>query len=450
MCDPLIPLIGRAPHDVVFRRPGGSTTAAAFLADAQHLAAGLPDASHVVNLCQDRYCFAVAFAAALLRGQVSLLSSDRSTERLRGMAGAYPGLYALADEPGFEASLPVHPVAADASARPRFAPDNLSIRATQLAAIVFTSGSTGEPVAHRKLWGALAARSRDAGRRFRMSAGQPVSIVGTVPAQHMYGFETTVLLPLHAPASSWCGPAFFPRDVRAALEMLPERRVLVTTPLQIRALLQAESELPALDRVISATAPLYAELAAEAERRWQTEVHEIFGATEVGSIASRRTIASEVWTTYPRVRLHASRTRTGEEDVLVAGPFSELYPLSDLVERLDGTRFRLLGRRTDVVKLGGRRTSLAALNHILTSVEGVSDGIFVAPDDLDERPTARLLAFVVAPELSAEAVMAALRGRVDPVFLPRRVVRVDVLPRNPTGKLPEQALAVLRARVGEG
>jgi acyl-coenzyme A synthetase/AMP-(fatty) acid ligase len=46
--------------------------------------------------------------------------------------------------------------------------------------------------------------------------------------------------------------------------------------------------------------------------------------------------------------------------------------------------------------------------------------------------------------------MAALRGRVDPVFLPRRVVRVDVLPRNPTGKLPEQALAALRARVGEG
>jgi acyl-coenzyme A synthetase/AMP-(fatty) acid ligase len=191
-------------------------------------------------------------------------------------------------------------------------------------------------------------------------------------------------------------------------------------------------------------------LAAEAERQWRTEVHEIFGATEVGSIASRRTVAGEVWTTYPRVRLHASRAGSGEEDMLVTGPFAEPYPLSDLVERLDGARFRLLGRRTDVVKLGGRRTSLAGLNHILTSIEGVSDGLFVAPDDLDERPTARLLAFVVAPSLSPEAVMAALRGRVDPVFLPRRVVQVDALPRNATGKLPEQALAALRARVGEG
>jgi acyl-coenzyme A synthetase/AMP-(fatty) acid ligase len=80
----------------------------------------------------------------------------------------------------------------------------------------------------------------------------------------------------------------------------------------------------------------------------------------------------------------------------------------------------------------------------------VSDGLFVAPDDLDERPTARLLAFVVAPGLSAESVMAALRGRVDPVFLPRRVVQVDALPRNATGKLPDQAVTALRAQLSEG
>ena len=447
--DPLVPLIGRPSHEIVFRRPDGDVTAGTFLADARHLAAGLPEATHVVNLCQDRYCFALAFAAGLLRGQVSLLSSDRSPDRLRGMAAAYPGVYALSDEPDVAGPLPQHPVAR--VAHPGSADlDCPAIRATQLAAVVFTSGSTGEPVAHRKPWGALVARSRDAGRRFRMGAGQPASIVGTVPAQHMYGFETTVLLPLHAPASSWCGPAFFPRDMRAALEAVPDRRILVTTPLQIRALLQAAAALPALDRVISATAPLYADLAAEAERRWRTEVHEIFGATEVGSIASRRTVAGEVWTAYPRVRLHASRTRTGEEGMLVTGPFAEPYPLSDLVERLDGVRFRLLGRRTDVVKLGGRRTSLAGLNRILTSIEGVSDGMFVAPDDLEARPTARLLAFVVAPGLTAQSVMAALRGRVDPVFLPRRVVQVDALPRNATGKLPEQALAALRARLDEG
>lgn len=441
-------LIGRPADAVLFRTPARSITAREFLADARHVAAGLPEAKFAINLCQDRYSFAVAFAAALLRGQVSLLSSDRSPERLQSMAGEYPGLYALSDESGRDGPLPLHPICAM-----KLLPTEAmtpAIPATRLAAIVFTSGSTGEPTAHRKLWGALATRSRDAGRRFGMSIKQPASIVGTVPAQHMYGFETTVLLPLHAPASSWCGPAFFPHDVRSALAAVPGPRILVTTPLQLRAMAQGLEVLPELARVISATSPLDADLARDAERRWRTELHEIFGATEVGSIASRRTVEGEIWTAYPRIRLRASRTRAGEEEMLVTGPFAEPQPLSDLVERLDNVHFRLLGRRTDIIKLGGRRTSLAGLNRILTSIEGVRDGVFVAPGDLDERPTARLLAFVVAPGLTSKEVMLELRARVDPVFLPRRIVQVDMLPRNETGKLPQRAVSMLRDRAGEG
>jgi len=102
-----------------------------------------------------------------------------------------------------------------------------------------------------------------------------------------------------------------------------------------------------------------------------------------------------------------------------------------------------------MIKLGGRRASLAELNRILTGIDGVLDGQFIAPDDLDRRPTARLLVFVVAPERSADDILAALRGRIDPPFLPRRVIRVDELPRNDVGKLTEQALGQLRARAGD-
>jgi acyl-coenzyme A synthetase/AMP-(fatty) acid ligase len=444
--DKPVPLLSRAPGAVLFRAPGLAVTAAGFLADAQALAASLPEGGAVANLCESRYAFAVAFAAAVIRGQVSLLSADRSAERLADLGRRFPGLYALIDAP---ADLPVPSRLVRPAGAARAAGPVPAIPATQPAALVFTSGSTGEPVAHRKLWGALAARSRDAGRRFRLASARPAGVVGTVPAQHMYGFETTVLLPLHAPAASWCGPAFYPGDIRAALAEMPAPRVLVTTPLQLRALLRAGAALPPLERVISATAPLYPDLAAAVERAWAAEVWEIFGATEVGSIASRRTAASDVWTAYPRIRLHGGLTRAGEEEMLVTGPFSEPCALNDLVERLDPMRFRLLGRRTDVIKLGGRRISLAGLNRVLTSLDGVVDGLFVAPDDLESRPTARLLAFVVAPGVSAEALMAQLRGRVDPLFLPRRIVHVDTLPRNETGKLPDKALADLRARAGD-
>jgi acyl-coenzyme A synthetase/AMP-(fatty) acid ligase len=50
---------------------------------------------------------------------------------------------------------------------------------------------------------------------------------------------------------------------------------------------------------------------------------------------------------------------------------------------------------------------------------------------------------VVAPGLSAAALIKNLRGRIDPVFLPRPLLMVDRLPRNATGKLPQQALQSL-------
>ena len=136
---------------------------------------------------------------------------------------------------------------------------------------MFTSGSTGAPVPYPKRWGALVACSRAAaGHVFAPGS----TVVGTVPPQHMYGFETTVLLPLHAPVASWCGAAFFPADIAAALATLAGAGppMLVTTPLQLRSLLDAGTLLPDLAAVVSATAPLSPALAAAAEAAWGAPV----------------------------------------------------------------------------------------------------------------------------------------------------------------------------------
>jgi acyl-coenzyme A synthetase/AMP-(fatty) acid ligase len=431
---PLTHLVERQADAVLFRGPAGAVTAAAFLHDAHVLAHTLPDGAFLVNLCRDRYAFTVAFAAALLRRQVCLLPGDASPARLAALALQYPGCTAAVDAPDPSMPMPgcvVRPTGSGTGA------DNPALPSHQLAAIVFTSGSTGTPVAHPKLWGALAERSRAAAGAFGLDAAPP-TLVGTVPPGHMYGFETTALLPLHAPAASWCGPAFYPGDIAAALAAVPAPRILVTTPLQLRALVGSGAALPPLQAVISATAPLDPALAGEAERRWEAPVMEIFGATEVGSIASRRTAAGDRWTAYPGVDIQA-----GADGTMVSAPWAGPTPLADDVELEGAGRFRLLGRRADLVKLGGRRASLSGLNRILLELDGVADGAFVVPDDLGQRANARLLAVVVAPRRSAEGILADLRGRMDPLFLPRRVVRVDALPRNELGKLPRQALLAM-------
>ena len=53
---------------------------------------------------------------------------------------------------------------------------------------------------------------------------------------------------------------------------------------------------------------------------------------------------------------------------------------------------------------------------------------------------ARLAAVVVAPGMSVAALTEQLRQLIDPVFLPRPLLIVQQLPRNATGKLPQQAL----------
>ncbi len=433
-------LTDRDPGGILCHRAcGEAVTVGGFLAEAAALAALLPDGGGpAVNALSDRYLALLGFAAAVMRGHATLLGAGgrASGGFWRMAAEGHPGAYALADAPTPESPFPVirlDALPAQAAASVRLAP----IPPDRIVAIAYTSGSTGVPAAHAKPWGALVHGAAAAAERFGL-AMPGFGIVATVPPQHMYGFETTMMLPLRHPVAVHSGESFFPSDVLAALDALPGRRILVTTPLHLRALLAKSRWPPALDAVISATAPLSRELAEAVERDWGAPMLEIYGATEAGSMASRRTVADPTWLPYRGVEV-----RSGS--ALVPG-IGEV-PLADAIEPAgEGGRFRLLGRLADLGKLGGKRASLAELNRTLASVEGVVDGVFVAPEDIEGNPAARLSAYVVAPGRSADAVLGALRGRIDPVFLPRRVVMVPALPRDPLGKLPRAALAGLAAR----
>ena len=89
--------------------------------------------------------------------------------------------------------------------------------------------------------------------------------------------------------------------------------------------------------------------------------------------------------------------------------------------------------------MAGKRSSLAHLNFHLNRIDGVEDGAFWLPDEVPGT-VVRPVAFVVAPKLSAQAITQALRAHLEPAFVPRRVVHVNALPREATGKLTLNAL----------
>ncbi len=218
----------------------------------------------------------------------------------------------------------------------------------------------------------------------------------------------------------------------------PRRGVLVTAPIHLRACVRADLRWPQTAFLISATAPLSPALAAQAETAFDAPVLEIYGCTEAGSIASRRTLDGDRWRLYDGFQL-----RDGS---LTGAHLPEPVPLSDIVEACGETEFKLLGRREDLVNVAGKRSSLGYLNHQLGEITGVVEGVFLAPD-ASETEVERLAAVVVAPELSERQLLAALAQRLDPVFLPRPLVKVKALPRTETGKVTRDLLLALIARL---
>jgi acyl-coenzyme A synthetase/AMP-(fatty) acid ligase len=253
----------------------------------------------------------------------------------------------------------------------------------------------------------------------------------------MYGFESTVLLALLSGNALSAERPFYPADVAAAVQKVPRPRVLVTTPIHLRTLLTSEVEFPALDLVMSATAPLSRELAREVEATYRAPLLEIYGSTETGQIAMRRTAEKAGWRLWPGVHLSISNDQAYAQ----GGHIEQLTPMCDVIEVTGEDEFLLHGRKADLVNVAGKRSSFGYLNAQLNAIPGVVDGAFFLREEMTgSTGVARLGAVVVAPGLSVASLTEQLRQLIDPVFLPRPLLIVEQLPRNATGKLPQQAL----------
>jgi acyl-coenzyme A synthetase/AMP-(fatty) acid ligase len=408
---------------------------AAFRRDVAALAARMPDHGYVINLCTNRYRFMVGLAAALQRRQISLLPAANVPAALAALAEDYPDLYALTDRA--RPDLPYMDYPDDLTGEATEA-DPFDLPDDQPAVILFTSGSTGRPKPAAKTWSVLRQSALGAGARLGVAQLAGATVIGTVPHQHSYGLESVILLGLLHGLTIDSGWPLYPADIRAALANAPPPRILVTTPVHLRALLAEPEDMPQADLILSATAPLPAELAEAAEACFGAPLVEIYGCTEAGQVATRRTAQQSQWHCLDGAALHQDALGTWVSGPAVAGPTL----LHDTIELTGAEHFTLGARAADLVDVAGKRTSLAHLNHQLLGIEGVQDGVFV----MGEAPNggiARLAAVVVAPSFTQRALMAALRQRIDAAFLPRPLLLVEALPRNALGKLPRADLLKL-------
>lgn len=311
------------------------------------------------------------------------------------------------------------------------------------AVVKLTSGSTGDPVG-------ICLSEEALGRGIAqiaegMDLGAHDRVLVSIPLSHSYGFDNGVLSLAAAGTPLVLEPGYYPASLLRALAE-GEATFFPAVPPMVRAL--GETAWPQglpLRRVICAGGPLdplFADRFRERSGRW---VHQFYGSTETGGIcfesrpdeaASRGTVGRPL----PGVRVELD----GEGTVLVdsAASFSAYLGCSEarrgpvrLGDRAEWTaegRLRLVGRTADLLNVGGRRVSAAALEAALKRLPEVEDAAVVGVSD----------------PLRGDRVVAFLVGQggrvaVDrlPSGLARRNLRwLDTLPYTDRGKLDRACL----------
>lgn len=436
---------GLDERPVAWRR-GELVQRAQFLADVARWQAAFAarPGERVALHFDDGYEFAAALYGAWHAGKQVFLPGDTQPATLQRLvpevdacAGSLPGALQPA------ASVQEPPLAG----RPPLDPHTTRL-------VVYTSGSSGEPVAIHKLLAQLDAEIHTQQATFgpRVDADGPACVYATVSHQHIYGLLFYTLWPLAAGRPFVAERIVYPEEMAARLGGRPT--VLITSPAHLKRLpdtLDWRAAREGLRAVFSSGGPLPPEASAEALALMGQSPIEVFGSSETGGIAWRqRAVHGDVWNPLPGVEW-----RIEDELLEVRSPHmadDQWWRTADRVRRLESGGFVLLGRSDRIVKIEEKRVSLTAMEAALAACDEVTEARAV----LLASQGHQRLGMVVVPSASGwqllrehgkralnERLRSALLRSVERIALPRHWRYVPTLPVNPQGKSTEALLSVL-------
>lgn len=414
----------------------GVISVAEFLGQVHRLAAQLPDGKHLLNLCENRYLFTLGFCAALVRNQTTLLPQNRAEETQRHLASQYADTYLLHDGISTLIKDVVQINVQELNLVGEPCNEIPLIDADFLAAVAFTSGSTGNPKPNLKFWRTFVVSTQMNGRAMLHHTDALTSVLATVPAQHMWGMETSVLMPLFWNLCISDSRPLFPQDICNSLNDLPSPRLIVTTPVHLRALVNSKIDMPQCNRILCATAPLSTQLAQDAETIFHGNLVEVYGCSEIGSTAYRATANpdAEVWTLIDGLEFITTHNNNQTLHQINGKHLPAAQMLQDKMQ-IQGNQFRILGRNEDMIDIAGKRGSLMEMNAILLAAPGVTDGVVFLPETIGPDSLQRPAALVVSDTQNKKDIIAHFAKHLDPVFTPRPIHFVTQLPREDNGKI---------------
>jgi amino acid adenylation domain-containing protein len=118
----------------------------------------------------------------------------------------------------------------------------------------------------------------------------------------------------------------------------------------------------------------------------------------------------------------------------------KVYRTGDLVEELNDGNYRFIGRRDNQIKSRGYRIELGDIEAALSAHPGVLEvAVIAVPDDM---VTNRIVGFAaVSEEITAADLQRFCGERVPAYMVPESITMVDELPKTSTGKLDRRSLS---------
>ena len=343
------------------------------------------------------------------------------------------------------------------------------VQPDDLAAILYTSGTTGRSkgamLTHRNLVSnALTLRDY-----WRFTSGDV--LIHALPIYHTHGLFVASNIVFLADASMLFLPKF---DADEIMRLMPRATALMGVPTFYTRLLRhpgLTKEATAHMRLfISGSAPLLAETHREWEARTGHPILERYGMTETGMNTSNpyagERIAGTVGFPLPEVELRVVDPESGRDlgpdevgMIEVRGPNvfkgywrmpektkAEIKPdgffITGDLGKIDPKGYvHIVGRGKDLIITGGFNVYPKEVESEIDAIDGVVESAVIGlpHTDFGEAVTAVV---VPAPDakLDEASVLAALDGRLAKFKLPKRVLFADDLPRNTMGKVQKNVL----------
>ena len=426
----------------VARRGGEVLSHARFAADVARWQATFAARSgpRVALYFDDAYDFACALFGAWHAGKVAVLPGDAQPATL---ARLLPQVDACAgDLPGA-----LQPAATGGEAL-----QPLDLRET--CAVIYTSGSSGQPIAIHKRLVQLDSEIQHLEQVFGagLDAGGAAVIHATVSHQHIYGLLFVTTWPLAAGRLVEVEKIAYPEQMAQRLGREPS--VLVSSPAHLRRLpegLDWTATRAQVRAVFSSGGPLPPESSQQAHALLGPSPTEVYGSSETGGVAWRRRARDgDAWTALPGVQWRLKDDTLWVQSSHLEG--DDWWETADRAKVLDDGRFVLQGRADRIAKIEEKRVSLVALEDVLLASGAIAEAkaLLVASEHGPR------LAVVAVPNAEGWATLQAhgklaLNGQLrvhllqsfERVVLPRRFRYVRELPVNTQGKATEALLAAL-------